>query len=207
VKYYSSQFSELNSTIKGLKKTENDFKKLFSLGSKEKVLEKVNTSDYGNIDIEKLKLQIGETIERVGEIKDYLHQQKNIYLATPKGLPAAGTITSPYGIRKHPITGKEQFHPALDIKESPGSLIKATADGIVSFSGWDGGSGNIVVLEHGFGFSTLYGHTKKNTVTVGQKVKRGDVIGYIGSTGYSTGPHVHYEVWKEGRPVDPEYYN
>jgi murein DD-endopeptidase MepM/ murein hydrolase activator NlpD len=77
---------------------------------------------------------------------------------------------------------------------------------MVSHSGWIEGSGNVVILEHGFGFSTVYAHNTSNLVKVGQKVKRGDVVGYVGSTGKSTGPHVHYEVWKNGKTVNAQKY-
>ncbi len=84
--------------------------------------------------------------------------------------------------------------------------VTATADGIVSFSGWSGNSGNVIVLEHGHGFSTIYAHNKINIVKVGQVVKRGDIIAYVGSTGNSTGPHLHYEVWKEGKHINPKNF-
>ncbi len=151
--YYTQQFTELNATISALKKAENEFKRLFSLGSREKVLENVDTSDSGSIDMETLKQQIRETIESVGEIKDYLRIQRDLYVATPKGSPVVGRISSHYGQREHPRSGEENFHSGIDISSSPGNPVKATADGIVSFSGWSGGSGNLVVLEHGHGFS------------------------------------------------------
>jgi murein DD-endopeptidase MepM/ murein hydrolase activator NlpD len=204
--YYSNQFLELSTTISSLKKAESEFRRLFSLGSKEKVLENVDTSDSGSIDIESLKREITKTIESVGEIKDYLRLQKDLYLATPRGLPVDGNITSYYGRREHPRTGEKDFHTGLDISTSPGNPVRATADGIVSFSRWSGGNGNLIVLEHGFGFSTFYAHNKMNIVKVGQKVRRGDVIAYVGSTGNSTGPHVHYEIWKDGRPINPAEY-
>jgi murein DD-endopeptidase MepM/ murein hydrolase activator NlpD len=204
--YYSQQFLELDSTISALKKAETEFKRLFSFGSKDKVIENIDTSNSGSIDIEHLKEQIKKTTETVGEIKDYLRLQKDLYLATPKGFPVMGTISSSYGKREHPRSGEEVFHTGIDISTSPGNPIRATADGIVSFSGWSGGSGNLVVLEHGFGFSTFYAHNKMNTVKVGQKVSRGEVVGYLGSTGNATGPHVHYEVWKDGRSVNPHTY-
>lgn len=204
--YYSQQFFELNATILALKKAEDEFKRLFSLGSKDKVLENIDTSDRGSIDMENLKQQIRKTIETVGEIKDYLHLQRDIYVATPKGFPVEGNISSNYGKREHPRSGENEFHTGLDISTSHGNPVRATADGIVSFSGWSGSSGNLVVVEHGHGFSTFYAHNKMNTVKVGQKVRRGDVIGYVGSTGNSTGPHLHYEIWKDGIPVNPLTY-
>lgn len=204
--YYSQEFLELNTTILALKRAENEFKRLFSFGSKEEVLENINTTDSGSTDMENLKQQIKKTIETVGEIKDYLHTQRDIYMATPKGLPVKGYISSDYGMRNHPMSGEEEFHSGLDISTSPGTPVRATADGIVSLSGWSGGNGNFVVLEHGHGFSSFYAHNRMNTVKVGQKVKRGDIIGYVGSTGNSTGPHVHYEIWKDGGHVNPIKY-
>lgn len=204
--YYSSQFIDLRATMLALKKAEGEFRRLFSLGTKDRVLENVDTSDSGSIDMETLKQHIEKTMETVGDIKDYLSQQKDLYMATPKGWPVDGNITSHYGKREHPKTGEEDFHTGLDITSSPGNPVKATADGIVSFSGWSGGSGNLIVIEHGFGYSTCYAHNKMNAVSIGRRVKRGDIIAYLGSTGNSTGPHVHYEVWKNGRAVNPKSF-
>ena len=204
--YYSQEFIELSTTMSAIRSAEKEFRRLFSLESKEKVLEHINISDSGSIDMENLKKEIRNTIENVGEIRDYLRVQRDIYFATPKGLPVEGRISSYYGIRRHPVNGAEEFHTGLDISASSGNPVRTTADGIVSFSGWSGGNGYLVVLEHGHGFSTFYAHNKKNIVEVGQKVKRGDVIGYVGTTGSSTGPHVHYEIWKDGKHVNPKQY-
>jgi murein DD-endopeptidase MepM/ murein hydrolase activator NlpD len=204
--YYSSQFLELEGTMTALKNAEGEFKRLFSLGSKDKILENIDTSYSGSIDMENLRQEIDKTIKDVTEIKNYLNLQKDIYCATPKGTPVEGPISSQFGKRENPISGADEFHAGLDISTNSGNPITATADGIVSFSGWNGGSGNLVVLEHGFGFSTFYAHNRTNVVRVGQKVKRGDVIGYVGSTGNATGPHVHYEIWKNRNPVNPNDY-
>jgi murein DD-endopeptidase MepM/ murein hydrolase activator NlpD len=189
-----------------IKSAEKEFRRLFSLESKEAVLENIDISDSGSIDIENLKKEIRYTIESVGEIRDYLHVQRDIYFATPKGLPVDGRITSYYGKRRHPMNGAEEFHTGIDVAASSGSPVRATADGIVSFSGWSGGNGYLVVLEHGHGFSTFYAHNKKNIVKIGQKVKRGDMIGLVGTTGSSTGPHVHYEIWENDRHMNPIKY-
>jgi murein DD-endopeptidase MepM/ murein hydrolase activator NlpD len=201
--YYSGQFIEMKRTMISLKNAENEFRKLFSFKTKESVLENIDTSDNGSIDMETLKNQIKLTMESVGEIKDYLSQQRDNYVATPKGWPIVGRISSPYGYREHPTTGIGDFHSGMDIASEPGTAVKATADGIVSFAGWSGGSGNMVALEHGLGFSTYYAHNRLVVVKVGQKIKRGDIVSYVGSTGNSTGPHLHYEVWKEGRSLNP----
>jgi murein DD-endopeptidase MepM/ murein hydrolase activator NlpD len=203
VNYYSGQFSEMKNTMKSLKNTEAEFRRLFSFGTKEGILENLDTSDNGSIDMESLKKQIRLSMESVGEIKDYLSQQRDLYVATPKGWPVAGRISSPYGYREHPKTGVRDFHTGIDIAAEPGYPVKATADGIVSFAGWSGGSGNLIALEHGFGFSTFFAHNRRVVVKVGQKIKRGDIISYVGSTGNSTGPHLHYEVWRDGQSLNP----
>ncbi len=209
LEYYTQEFTQLNSTISTLKKAEMEFKKLFSFKSKEMILENLDSiTDSGSVEIDtqKIKEQIKNTFETVSEIKDYLRKERDIYFATPKGLPVKGYISSDYGKRVHPKTGKLDFHSGIDISAEIGAPVTATADGIVSFSGWSGNSGNVIVLEHGHGFSTIYAHNKINFVKVGQVVKRGDIIAYVGSTGNSTGPHLHYEVWKEGKQINPKNF-
>ncbi len=206
LRFYSEQFYQWGSAVKGLKTVENQFQKLFSLGSREKVLESVDASSIGSLDLPDLVLALRKSIETVDEIKDYLRVQKDIYAATPRGYPAPGSITSDYGRRSDPFTGESAFHSGVDISCSFGSPIHATADGVVSHSGWSNGSGLVVVLEHGCGFTTVYAHNRTNIVKLGQKVKRGDIIGYVGTTGKSTGPHVHYEVWKDRKTIDAQPY-
>ena len=206
VGYYAREFREMKSTILSLKKDEVAFKRLFSLESKKDVLEKMDPSDSGSIDLETLKLQIRNTIDTVGEIKDYLHEQRDIHLSTPQGLPVEGFVSSAFGVRKKPGYRYREFHSGMDWAAPPGSPVKATADGIVSFSGRSGANGNLIVLEHGRGYSTFFAHNRQNLVKLGQKVKRGEIIGYVGSTGNSTGPHVHYEIWKYGQTVNPSTY-
>jgi murein DD-endopeptidase MepM/ murein hydrolase activator NlpD len=127
--------------------------------------------------------------------------QKSI--TTPMGWPAQGSISSPYGFRWNGT----DFHPGIDIAADYGTPIRATADGVVTTAGWNsGGYGNMVDIDHGNGIMTRYGHASSVIVAVGQHVKRGQVIAYMGSTGFSTGPHVHYEVRINGRPVDPAGY-
>jgi murein DD-endopeptidase MepM/ murein hydrolase activator NlpD len=205
VDFYSRQFGEWNSTLMGLKKTEQDFQRLFALGSKDKVLENMETSFSGDIDWDSLKQEIEKAVTEVAEIKNYLHAQKDLYVATPKGYPVSGRISSPYGMRQNPFGGRAH-HRGVDISAPAGTPVKASADGIVSFAGYTKGSGYVVALEHGFGYSTVYAHNKKNQVKVGQRVSRGETIALVGSTGNSTGPHLHYEILKEGRNVNPKNY-
>ena len=121
---------------------------------------------------------------------------------TPSIWPAAGYVSSPYGLR---FNGTE-FHQGIDIAADMGTPIVATADGVVTAAGWNGGYGNMVDVDHGGGIVTRYGHASALAVTVGQQVRRGEVIAYVGSTGHSTGPHVHYEVRVDGQPVNPAGY-
>lgn len=204
--YFMNQFIELKSTISSLQKAEAEFRKLFSLKSKKDVLEAVEVTDTGSIDMEAIRKQIDETIETVTEIKRYLSEEKDLYRSTPLGWPVKGVITSGYGERVHPKYGDVAFHSGVDISIPAGTEVKATADGIVVFSGWSAGSGYTIVIRHGHGFSTAYAHNKENLVKIGQVVKRGDVIALSGNTGITTGPHLHYEVWKNGVHVNPIAY-
>ena len=116
-------------------------------------------------------------------------------------------IASGFGTRIDPVYKVPKFHAGLDFTAPIGTPIYATADGIVTDAGFnEGGYGNRVIINHGFGYETLYGHMYRIKAKVGQKIKRGEVIGYVGSTGKSTGPHCHYEVHRNGIPVDPVYY-
>ncbi len=206
VNFYTQKFSEWNGTLTALKETERDFQRIFSSKSKKKVLETIDTSYSGDSDIENLMGEIQKTVERVDEIKDYLRIQKDIYMATPQGYPLEGNVSSSFGKRDNPFSGERTFHAGVDISATPGMPIRATADGVVSYSGWTQSSGYVVLIEHGCGFSTAYAHNKGNMVKVGQKVKRGEVVAHIGSTGKSTGPHVHYEVWERGKRVNPSKF-
>lgn len=118
-------------------------------------------------------------------------------------LPADGPVTSLFGWRIHPILGTSRFHNGVDFGAEYGSLIRAADNGVVIIADWTGGYGNAVVIDHGNGLSTLYGHTSQIFVTVGQVVQKGQPIAAVGSTGLSTGPHLHFEVRKAGEPVDP----
>jgi len=116
-------------------------------------------------------------------------------------------IASGFGTRIDPVYKVPKFHAGLDFTAPIGTPIYATADGTVTDAGFNsGGYGNRVIIDHGFGYETLYGHMYRVKVRVGQRIRRGEVIGYVGSTGKSTGPHCHYEVHRNGNPVDPVYY-
>ncbi|HOJ93183.1 MAG TPA: M23 family metallopeptidase, partial [Dictyoglomaceae bacterium] len=118
--------------------------------------------------------------------------------------PVIGSISSKFGMRPHPILGGAPLsHTGIDIAVAYGTPIKAAASGKVIYAGWYGGYGNLIILDHGGNISTLYGHLSKIVVKIGEEVAEGEIIGYVGSTGLSTGPHLHFEVRVNGSPVDP----
>ncbi len=141
---------------------------------------------------------------------DFLKERSDYLLskvrATPLGYPVYGRITSHLGWRKNPFGRGYEFHSGIDIEAPYGSKVISTADGVVEFANNHGSYGKAVIIKHPSGYYTLYGHLSNIWVEVGQKVKAGDVIGLVGSTGRSTGPHLHYEVLFEGRLKNPMDY-
>ena len=126
--------------------------------------------------------------------------------ASPSLWPVQGRITSSFGERQDPFNGEGAFHRGVDISGSYGQSIIAPADGVIVAADVRNGYGRTVIIDHGYGVETLYGHMSGYAVTPGQRIERGDVIGYIGTSGSSTGPHVHYEVHLNGTPVNPHRY-
>ena len=118
----------------------------------------------------------------------------------------AARLSSPFGFRRHPVTGGRRMHKGIDLAGPTGTDIYATADGVVTFSGWQSGYGRIVIIQHDFGIETRYAHNTNNRVKAGQRVSRGQHIADMGSTGRSTGPHLHYEIRVGGKPVNPMIY-
>jgi len=151
-----------------------------------------------------------------GETEEVLEETRSLYematllvaklRATPSIWPVRGSVTSEYGWRTHPVTRTREFHDGIDIAASSWTPLVATADGRVSFSGYKYGYGWTVVVAHDYGFETLYAHCVRLAAGVGDEVKRGDVIAYVGQSGTATGPHVHYEVRLWGRTTDPSKY-
>lgn len=135
-----------------------------------------------------------------------LSQQKSLLQSIPSFSPVDGWITSNYGKRVSPFTGEQGIHWGIDIAASVGSAIAAPADGVVIFSGAKEGFGNFVMIAHGYGVVTRYGHNAQNLVQPGQRVARGDHIATVGMTGRTTGPHLHYEVWVNGKTENPKKF-
>jgi murein DD-endopeptidase MepM/ murein hydrolase activator NlpD len=149
-----------------------------------------------------------ELIETSKEIEQMIRRiqsgEKNVGGSTGTMLwPAEGEITSPFGWRTHPIFGTQRLHTGIDIGADYGDTVRAADGGVVIHSDWMGGYGNAVIIDHGNGISTLYAHNSQLLVSEGQAVSKGQAISRVGSTGYSTGPHLHFEVRQNGSPVNP----
>jgi murein DD-endopeptidase MepM/ murein hydrolase activator NlpD len=141
--------------------------------------------------------------DRLALVRSGVERRQALALATPSIWPVTGWLSSPYGGRRDPFTGQDDFHPGLDISSPQGEPVLAPADATVSSAGPGGDYGNLVVLDHGYGIVTKYGHLSRFAVSAGQEIKRGDVIAYVGTTGRSTSPHLHYEIWINGRLTNP----
>ena len=163
-------------------------------------------ADLVTRDIEVLGREITSRERSFRELKTLLEEKRSVLASTPTIWPVKGLITAGYGYRQSPFTSAREMHEGLDIAAPFGSAILATADGIVSFAGPLADFGNVVFVNHGHGFTTFYAHASKIKVKEGQSVNRGDVVASVGTTGRTTGPHVHYEVQVNGLAVNPMKY-
>jgi murein DD-endopeptidase MepM/ murein hydrolase activator NlpD len=155
-------------------------------------------------------------LDNYHEIASYIKDQHDIFRATPISWPTKGRLTSFFGLRKFPLDSidpdetetahRAEFHRGIDIANADGTPVHATADGIVRIASWQGGYGRLIVLDHGHGYRTYYAHNSKLAVNVGDVVKRGQVISFMGTSGMSTGYHLHYEVWHNGQALNPMQY-
>ena len=158
-------------------------------------------------ELEGLKADASKQKVSMAKLSEYFEHRNSILASTPSVWPVHGFVTSEFGPRRSPIYGTAQFHEGLDIANAVGTPVLAPANGTVVEAGYSaGGYGQFVKIQHGYGLTTLYGHLSKVLVHEGQRLNRGDRIGLIGDTGNSTGPHLHYEVWVNGVPVNPRKY-
>jgi murein DD-endopeptidase MepM/ murein hydrolase activator NlpD len=162
--------------------------------------------DWVTRDLEALGQEIVSRERSFRQLKSFLEEKRSVLASTPTIWPVKGLVTAGYGYRTSPFTGQREMHEGLDIAAPHGTPILAAADGIVSFSGPLAAFGNVVFINHGHGFTTFYAHNSSNRVQEGQTVRRGDVVAYVGTTGRTTGPHVHYEVQVNGATVNPVRY-
>lgn len=153
-----------------------------------------------------LRGRIDNSLRNFNQIREFVEYRHNTWDHTPSVAPAPGRYSSRFGHRVHPVFGRYAAHKGVDIAGARLTPVRATADGIVRSSSRQGGYGNLVVLDHGNGFTTRYGHLHRILVDQGQLVKRFDVVGYMGSTGTATGVHVHYEVLRDGIAMNPERF-
>ena len=140
---------------------------------------------------------------RLASVRTGVERRQALASATPSIWPVAGWLSSSFGSRRDPFTGNSDFHPGLDISADKGQPVLATADGTITNASYNGNYGNLVVIDHGFGIVTKYGHLARFAVMTGQQIQRGEIVGFVGSTGRSTSPHLHYEVWVNDKLTNP----
>ncbi|MGZ5475127.1 MAG: M23 family metallopeptidase [Thermoanaerobaculia bacterium] len=157
-------------------------------------------------DVDKMSFRSRRLESDLSVLEQKFVAQSQLLSSTPSIAPVRGILTDGFGGRSDPFTGEPGTHNAIDISSAVGQAVRAPADGIVVKSEWANGYGNVIYISHGYGYSTRYGHLSTFAVRPGARVKRGDVLGYVGSTGRSTGPHLHYEVRLNNNPVNPLEY-
>jgi murein DD-endopeptidase MepM/ murein hydrolase activator NlpD len=156
--------------------------------------------------VESMSRSLSELVARSTRIESFYAGQTELLAHTPSIWPVRGYLSSGYGRRSDPFTGQTSFHPGIDVSAPRGTEIKAPADGLVVSVGRRGAYGLAIVIDHGFDVVTRYGHMEKYNVRAGERVRRGDVIGFVGNTGRSNAPHLHYEVWVRDKLQNPIHY-
>ena len=157
-------------------------------------------------DVDKMSFRSHSLQKDLSILEEKFVAQSHLLSSTPSIAPVRGILTDGFGGRSDPFTGEAGQHNAVDISSAMGQSVRSPADGIVVKAEWANGYGNVIYVSHGYGYSTRYGHLSSFAVRPGQRVKRGDILGTVGSTGRSTGPHLHYEVRVNNNPVNPLEY-
>jgi murein DD-endopeptidase MepM/ murein hydrolase activator NlpD len=153
-----------------------------------------------------MDLNISALTDKSTKLEAFYRDQKLLLSSTPSIWPVRGYLSATFGKRLDPFTGRPDFHPGIDISTPIGTRVVAPADGIVLSCAQSGGYGNAIIVDHGYGVVSRYGHLDSYNVRAGQRVHRGDVIGFVGNTGRSTGPHLHYEVWVRDQAQNPIHF-
>jgi murein DD-endopeptidase MepM/ murein hydrolase activator NlpD len=156
--------------------------------------------------LRRMDLSLTDLAKRSAKLESFYKDQRVLLASTPSVWPVRGYLSSNFGNRVDPFTGGPDFHPGIDIATPMGTKIMAPADGVVIACAEKGGYGNAIILDHGFGMVTRYAHLERYNVRPGQRVRRGDVIGFVGSTGRSQTPHLHYEVWVRDQAQNPIHF-
>lgn len=157
-------------------------------------------------DLDKMSFRSNRLQKDLGLLEQKFVAQSRLLSSTPSIAPVRGILTDGFGGRSDPFTRERGQHNAIDISSASGQPVRSPADGIIVKAEWANGYGNVIYVSHGYGYSTRYGHLSAFNARPGQRVKRGDILGYVGSTGRSTGPHLHYEVRVNNNPVNPLEY-
>ncbi len=202
---FSDQTSKVSQAIDELVQKDNELRKMLGLNNWQSKIKLLTVHGSGEVrsQLDLANARLEERRASLKELEDWVAVVRSRFAQTPATWPIYGRIASFFGYRAYPWRG---VHTGIDIDARFGSPVRATAAGVVSFVGWQTGYGKTVKIDHGFGVSTLYGHNSSFAVQVGQKVSRGQVVSYVGMTGWTTGPHVHYEVRRADRPVNPMAY-
>lgn len=230
LRYFASKVSALESQLEKLKQLEVKLRSMVGSGKKggldegkeeiggsggftknnnpELFMERSSVAFAKNLDmkIDQLKKEITESEGRLQQIYQDIFERRSIIASTPSIWPVRGWITSEFGYRYNPFTSSKQFHEGIDIAADIGTPVRATADGIVASISSDPELGNNIIINHGFGTITRYAHLSKISVKLGQRVRKGEIIGKVGSSGLTTGPHLHYEVRLNGIAMNPSRY-
>lgn len=169
-------------------------------------LESVAPSADPSLSIRNMERSVSSLTERSSRLVEFYKDQKVLLASTPSIWPVRGYLSATFGNRMDPFTGQWDFHSGIDISTPVGTKVQAPADGVVVATGQRGAYGNALTIDHGYGIVTQYGHLDRFGVRPGQRVRRGDVIAYVGTTGRSTGPHLHYEVWVRDQAQNPIHF-
>jgi murein DD-endopeptidase MepM/ murein hydrolase activator NlpD len=159
-----------------------------------------------SVDLKSMDQTVTDLTRKSSRLEEFFQDQKLLLSSTPSVWPVRGYLSASFGNRLDPFTGLRDFHSGIDVSTPIGTKVQAPADGVVIFCGVKGGYGNAMVIDHGYGLVTRYGHLAGFNTKPGQRVRRGDVIAFVGSTGKSTAPHLHYEVWLNDQAQNPIQY-
>ncbi|ACB86470.1 M23 family metallopeptidase [Natranaerobius thermophilus] len=183
-------------------------KKILSSGQDldDKAFQASSTAEQAGYTIRKLAGQLPDKQIDMEELKEAAVEKEEERMHTPSKPPVNGRITSGFGTRSNPLTGRREFHEGVDIAASHGTPVRAPANGQVVYRSYRGGYGNLIIIDHGYGYTTYYAHLSDFNVSRGEQVESGDIIGYVGNTGNSTAPHLHYEVHVNNSPENPREY-
>lgn len=212
IDYFASKSEEIENRIAKLKELENQITKAIDPKAVEKeaspVVSRSSERDLFMPEVDEADIKFVDELlisqeKNIDALFDNIQGKITALEKIPNFMPTDGRLASPFGERIHPVTKKVDFHSGIDLANNTGTNIYSSASGIVLFSEVNGTYGNMILISHGNGYSTVYAHLSKQLVKTGDQVKKGDLIGKMGSTGRSTGPHLHFEIRENGTPINP----